>query len=158
MKIDSARFGTFEIEEDLVISFPQPIAGFPGSRRYVLLAQSADHNLAWLHSADEPDVAFPVVLPGMFFTDYIVDLDDPTQALLQAESADDILVLTLVSIQPGQAAQATANLLAPIVINQGRRIGVQALNRRPAGLAEPLFAAPPNDVPALGERADIVLV
>lgn len=157
MKIDSARFGTFEVTEDLVINFPQPIAGFPASRRYVLIAQSADHNLAWLHSADENDVAFPVVLPGMFFTDYIVDLDDQTQELLAAESADELLVLALVSVAPGQAAQATANLMAPIVINQGRRLGVQALNRRPASLTEPLFSAVTDDLPSLGERADVVL-
>ena len=58
MYIDSTRFGRFEVEDDLLLTFPDGLIGLPGTR-YVLVAQSATAPFYWLHSVDHAEVAVP---------------------------------------------------------------------------------------------------
>ena len=65
MQIDSTRFGTLEVRDDTVLTFPDGLIGLPG-QRYALVAQSERTPFYWLHSVDHPDVAVPV--PSNSFT------------------------------------------------------------------------------------------
>jgi flagellar assembly factor FliW len=131
------------------IRFVRPIPGFPGSSRYVLVRlgdqagdqagaagaggaggsdDAADDEgiLFELRSLDEPGVRFLVGVPEVFFADYTVELDDTAAAELGIETADDALVLVVLTTSD-DGASTTANLLAPVVINARTRVAEQVI-------------------------------
>ena len=72
-KIDSTRFGEIEFDDERVITLPQGIIGFGDKKRFVLVQpDEKDAVFFWLHSADDPDLAFVVTDPRYFIPDYRV--------------------------------------------------------------------------------------
>ena len=127
---------------DIVVPFP----GFPEHRRFAL-AQLDEAGLMYaLRSMDDPDLRFVVVPPGAFFEDYSPEIDDDSAAALEATSEDDLL--TLVIVTPGDTlSEATANLLAPVVINHRTRLAAQIVldDSSLAVRAPPFPEGPPRD-------------
>jgi flagellar assembly factor FliW len=109
-----------------VIEFVRPIPGFPEQFRYVLTRVSDDGMLYVLRSLDEPRVRFLVIAPLPFFPGYAPEIDDDTLDLLDVHDADRLLVLLVVSAGE-RVADATVNLLAPIVVDKESRRAVQVL-------------------------------
>jgi flagellar assembly factor FliW len=70
--------------------------------------------LSLLRSVDLPDIQFVVIPPAVFFPEYAPEVDDVTAERLGLNAAEDALILT---ISEGPA-DATANLLGPIIVNQ----------------------------------------
>ena len=60
MEVRTSRFGTVEIAEDRVITFPRGLLGFQQHRRYCLLmpGDNADACFFWLQCMDDPSLAF----------------------------------------------------------------------------------------------------
>jgi flagellar assembly factor FliW len=115
-------------ETDLapVLSFVAPMPGFPDHREF-LLVRIGDQDLLYsLTSIADPELRFLVIPPGGFFPDYMPEVDDETLELLGSREAEDLLVLLVVT-PGGSAREATANLLAPIIIDQPHRRAVQAV-------------------------------
>lgn len=124
MKIETIRFGTIEFDERSVITFPEGLIGFAGSKRYVLLGQGESQAVAWLQSLDAPDVALPVVSAHVFPTIY-PDVSLPEAAAMGGldARADDLAILAVLVAVPDQPP--TVNLLAPIIIDTANRSGAQ---------------------------------
>ncbi|WP_240770559.1 flagellar assembly protein FliW [Nocardioides sp. GY 10127] len=99
-----------------VITMVRPMPGFPGHRRFVLDALDDDGVLSALRSLED-DTRFLVVPPHGFFPDYAPLVDDATQEELGLESADDVLLLVVLTAGESLAA-TTANLLAPVLVNR----------------------------------------
>lgn len=96
--------------------------GFPGFPSLSELTISAvdDHALfAWLQSPGDDGVAFLAVNPFVYFPAYDVDLGDADQAALRMEPGDELIVYCLVTMDR-RHRRASANLVAPVVINVTR--------------------------------------
>jgi flagellar assembly factor FliW len=90
---------------------------------------------------DDPKLEFLVVPPHAFFPDYVFELDDDTAERLGIESVDDAIVLAIVTVGD-RPTGATANLLAPIVVNRHTREAAQVvLTADDQPLRAPLFGA-----------------
>ena len=113
------------IDEDLPgLEFVGPVAGFPELRRFVLAELDPASVLRALRSLEDPALRFLVVPPGPFFPEYAPEIEDAWAETLELSRAEDALVLVIVT--PGAtAADATANLLAPVVINVTTRRAAQ---------------------------------
>ncbi len=152
--IESTRFGPFDIADDAALTFPTGMVGFPCSRRYALVTERPGDPFFWLHSLDEPELAFPVTDPWAFHPGYELELGDEDLALLEVGERKDVAVFAVVSVG-SDPTQATINLLAPVAINLRRRLGAQVLNRIDSSARAPLFAGdvgaprPPAETPAL---------
>jgi flagellar assembly factor FliW len=108
------------------IQFATPMPGFPDHRRF-LLVQLEDGGLIYaLTSVDDPSLRFIVVPPPAFFPDYAPEIDDETLELLGVRDAERLLVLLVVTTGD-TADDATANLLAPIILDQKTRRAVQVV-------------------------------
>jgi flagellar assembly factor FliW len=106
------------------LEFLGPVAGFPDHRRYVLVELDESSLLRALQSLDDPALRFLVLPPGPFFPDYEPEIAGDWADQLELTSAEDALVLVVIT--PGEtAAEATANLLAPVVINVHTRRAAQ---------------------------------
>ncbi len=117
------------VEADLdvpAIAMVDPMPGFPGARRFALVELTPGGALSALRSLDDPELRFLVVPPVLFFPDYAPEIDDETAHRLQLATADDALLLLVVT--PGRTPEeATVNLLAPIVVNHRARLAAQVV-------------------------------
>lgn len=109
------------------LHFDGGVPGFPDARRFVLMRLGADDSpFSMLSSLDDPDLEFVVVPPGVFFPAYEPEIDDDVAERLGLRSADDALLLVIVTVAE-RAQDSTANLLGPIVVNLHTRAAVQAV-------------------------------
>jgi flagellar assembly factor FliW len=123
------------------LDFVHPIPGFPDHRRFVLVQLDDKGLLCALRSLDDPALRFLVVSPATFFPDYAPEIDAETQEMLGIADAEDALVLLVVT--PGaSAAEATANLLAPVIVaTRTRRAAQVVLTGRDLSVRAPLQAS-----------------
>ena len=114
------------------LQFASGLPGFPDARRFVLVRLGDEPSpFSVLRSLDDgPDIApaveFVVTHPSLFFPDYEPEIDDDIAARLELKSADDALLLVIVTVADPVAA-STANLLGPIVVNRHTRAAAQAV-------------------------------
>jgi flagellar assembly factor FliW len=121
------------------IEFAVPLPGFPGHRDFVLVRLDEAGLLYALQAVDDKDLRFLVVPPAPFFPDYAPEVDDETLELLGRPDADQLLLLLVVT---AAEARVTANLLAPIVLDQGNRRAIQVvLTGSGLSVREPFGAA-----------------
>jgi len=122
MKINTTRFGEIEIDDSGIIDFPLGLPGFQNLKRFFLLDYRDP--IRWLHSVDDPDIAFIVIEPFNIFSDYTFMLDDETREFLKAEDSKDVAVFVILVVAENIL---NANLKAPLIVNLKSLKGVQML-------------------------------
>ncbi len=137
--VAESRSAVRVVEEIPVIELVEAMPGFPDRTRFALVRLDEDGVLCSLRSVEDPDLRFLVVPPTVFFPDYAPEIDDATVDSLRIERAEDVLVLVVVN--PGeQASNATANLLAPVVVNTVSRQATQVVLGEDLPVRAPLVA------------------
>ncbi len=139
MVIHTSRLGAVSITSEDVINFPEGLLGFNELRRFVLLDDPTDEIFAWLQSCEDPNIAFPILEPELFATNYSVQLTKHDLETMGLSSLDGIRCFTIITI-PADPTQMTANLKAPIVIHIGTRKARQVvLQDNSLAIREPIF-------------------
>jgi flagellar assembly factor FliW len=126
MLIQSTRFGTFEVGDDAVLTFPDGVPGLPGEQ-YVLVARDENSPFYWLHSVEHANVALPVTNPWLFFPEYDVRVPDDDARRVELDAPEHAQILCVVRASE-QLEDFTVNLAGPIVLHRQRKIGRQILN------------------------------
>ena len=94
----------------------------------------------FLQSCQTPDLAFLMTSPDLFFKYYEVEIDDATEKKLGRQSPEDVAVYVLLTIPGGSIKDMTANLMAPVIINQNTLDAVQlVLEKSPYQTKHRLF-------------------
>lgn len=143
IQIQTSRFGQVQCQEDDVIFFPDGILGFADLRKFVLLDDPSDEIFAWLQSCEIPQIAFPVLEPELFTSNYQMNLTRHDLESLDMNASSGAKAYTSFSIitVPEDPTQMTANLKAPIVINIEKRMARQiVLQDNNLAIREPIFA------------------
>jgi len=109
MKINTIQFGEVEFEETSIIHFTGGILGFESLTRFLLI-KTEDQLFYWLNSIENPEIAFPMV--GV----RVLDEQFP-----ETSGNEAFAIVTLNS----DALKITANLKAPVYINQDEKSGFQ---------------------------------
>ncbi|MGY1833804.1 flagellar assembly protein FliW [Blastococcus sp. SYSU DS0510] len=99
-----------------VLSFAEPLPGFPRHRDYVLVAADAAGLLFWLQAVAPDGPRFLAVPAQEFFPGYAPVLPGAVQAELGLADPAQARVFCLVTVPDGDVARATANLRAPVVV------------------------------------------
>ena len=124
-----------------VLSFVDTVPGLPGMSRCVLVELDDSGALFRLRSVIDPDLQLVVAAPSVFFADYSPEIDDVTAESISLTDVQDARLLVVVTVG-ATLADSTANLLAPLVVNQRTRQCVQVLQQSGAhSLHEPLIPA-----------------
>lgn len=140
---ESVRFGTVEVDEQDVLEFPLGLIGL-GGMGYALIDRNPGTGFLWLHAVDDPALALPVVDPLQFFSDFVLQIAAEDKELIGVEDLAAARVLVTVRATP-DPLDITANLRAPLVIEEGR--GYQVINtNEQAPLQAPLFTLPAQQV------------
>jgi flagellar assembly factor FliW len=131
--IATKYFGVLAYREEAVFEFPRGLPAFEEEHRFVLIEIPENATLVFLQSLRQPELcflAFPVLVADREYRLAVsredleaLDLDRGRQPTLGSE----VVVLALVSLQDGFSA--TANLMAPIVLNLKTLRGLQAIRQ-----------------------------
>lgn len=122
MEVQTSRFGVIEIAEDRVITFTKGLLGFPSMQRYCLLQPGDDALFFWLQSLEDPDLAFVITDPTMFYPEYAVPIRSEQMQALSLDKLEDAQVFVIVN---KVEQQLTGNLQGPLVVNTLERTGEQ---------------------------------
>lgn len=117
MTIETKLFGSIDVDDNKLISFPQGIIGFPDLKDFLLVHDGeGESNVKWMQSVQEPAFAMPVVDPLMIIPDYNPDIEDELLKPLGDITPENMLVLVTITV-PKEIEKMTVNLKGPIVIN-----------------------------------------
>ena len=131
------------------VIFNKGIPGFDHIKEYFLEPEEGDVFYR-LKAVENPQIGFLLINPFIFFPDYSFDLPQSIENLLGLAEVSDVCVFSIVNI-PEDISLATANLLAPIIINQKNLSGVQlVLNDQQYRTKHSIF----NNQPVEGVTAD----
>ena len=122
MKLSTTRFGEIEIQEESIINFPFGIPGFPDLKRFVIIDYKDP--IKWLHSVEDPDIAFIITVPFVLFPEYSFTIKDDVEEFLGIKEASDVLIFAILAVSDNNLM---ANLKAPVVINISNKKAVQIL-------------------------------
>lgn len=131
--VETKYFGTLSYAEESVFDFPQGLPAFEDEKGFVLIEARESAPLVFLQSLTLPSLcflAFPIPVVDRNYQPKIAPEDLEALGLdarRQPTLGSEVLVLTLVSLHDGFLA--TANLMAPIVLNVKTRRGLQAIRR-----------------------------
>ncbi|MCB0391127.1 MAG: flagellar assembly protein FliW [Bdellovibrionales bacterium] len=140
MRIQTSRFGAVELTDEDILTFPEGLLGFTELRKFVLLDDPNDEIFAWMQSCENPGIAFPILEPELFATNYLVELSRLDYEVISFQPDHSLRYFTIVTI-PEDPTQMTANLKAPIVIDVNTRKARQCvLQDNNLAIREPIFA------------------
>jgi flagellar assembly factor FliW len=128
MDIQSTRFGTMSVDDDRIITFPHGLLGFPEHKQFALIQTGEENYFFWLQSVDEPNLAFVVADPTIFFKGYEVPLREETRQDIQlgeGEMAEAGVQMFVICNKVGE--WLTGNLLGPLVVNAQNRLAQQVV-------------------------------
>lgn len=128
MNITSTRFGDIDVPDDSILRFEKGLLGLEESTTALVLLEQDDSPYYWLQSADDPDVAFVVTDPWLFWPDYDVLIPDDVENELDLTGPEEVEIMVLVSVRSVESSQqpeVTANLLGPLVVNSRTKHGRQ---------------------------------
>lgn len=135
--IESQLLGQLSVGNDQRVTFPAGLYGFPEARDFVLLPTPRS-GLFWLQSVQHSPLTFLLVDPFLVFAKFHVDLTDSEIAKLGSQSADDLLVLSIVTLPRETDGSWTANLHAPLLFNVRDRLAFQSIRSDDTfGVCEP---------------------
>ena len=124
MEIDTTRFGRLTVDDERIITFPRGLLGFPNHTRFALIQTGEENYFFWLQAVEDPNLAFVVTDPSIFFKDYDVPVREETQQELQLT---DIGFAQCFVICNKVDEWLTGNLLGPIVVNAANRLAQQVV-------------------------------
>jgi flagellar assembly factor FliW len=123
--VENAEMAAADLEIP-VLEFVSPMPGFPDHRQFVLVRVHEEGVLYGLTSVSDPDLRFLVVPPAPFFPDYEPEIDDESLSALRATDSDASKLAILLVVTAGDTAgSSTANLMAPIIVNESNRTACQ---------------------------------
>jgi len=124
--LETRQFGTLEYAHESVLEFPCGMPAFEDHTRFLLVEKDSIAPFLFLQSLNDGLVSF-LVLP-------VKQIDPEFQSVLEPEELEllgvgsepePLITLAVVTLMPGGVP--TANLVAPILIHMGNRIGLQSI-------------------------------
>ncbi|MCC6738584.1 MAG: flagellar assembly protein FliW [Planctomycetia bacterium] len=142
MTLTTRRFGTLQVADADIYSFPLGLPGLAGATRFVLLPDPGGAPFQWLQSADRPELALVACDPMLFAPDYRVEVKPEDLAPIGLADVAKGFVLAILTV-PSDPKLTTANLLGPLVFNPDTMQARQLVLPKPVAFARvPVFGAP----------------
>ena len=117
MKIETTRFGELNVDKKDIINFTESLLGFENLKRFFIVDPGDQTLILWLQSLDNIEIAFPIMEPQIFKPDYSAKLSPLELQSLNLESSSQASFYTVITIPKEDVTNMSANLKAPIVIN-----------------------------------------
>lgn len=126
MIIKTSRFGNLEVAENEIINFNEGFLGFENLQKYFIVDPGDNTLILWLQAVDDEKIAFPIIEPKIFSPEYVVKLTNYELTALNLENVNTAKIYTILTI-PQNVTEMSANMKAPIVINNNKKIAKQII-------------------------------
>lgn len=124
MIINTKFFNEIEIDNNDIIEFKNGIPGFEKDKEFVILDVDGKVSLKCFQSLQNVNTCLLVTTPWEYFKDYEIDLSEDEICELEVNSPDEVIVYNIITVRD---KNVTANLLAPIIVNTKKNIGMQII-------------------------------
>jgi len=112
------RFGEVNYKNSKRIKIPKGIFGFSKFKDYIIVEKKEDLPFLWLQSILDPDLAFLIVDPLIFFPDYLIIPEKSDLEELRVSDAKELKLYVIVTVPSNDFAHCYANLIAPLVLRK----------------------------------------
>jgi len=126
VNLSTNNFGNLSIEKENIITFEQGLLGFEELKQFAIIDVEECLPFEWLVSVEDPIVAFPILNPTLFFSDYKPSLPKDDLALLDIKKEKDVETFCIVTLGK-KPEDVTLNLKGPILINMKNKMGKQVV-------------------------------
>jgi flagellar assembly factor FliW len=106
------------------INMAVPMPGFPAHREFALVRLHEEGLLYAFTSITDPELRFLVAPPEPFFPEYAPEIEEDVFAALNTKDPNRVLLMVVIS---AGVNETTANLLAPIVVDQDSKRAMQVI-------------------------------
>ena len=127
MKLNTKQFGEVSIDDKKIINMPDGVPGFRQQKQYVVLEKKETSPFFLFQSVDDPNLAFVVMDPLRFYPEYTLSVKDFDTTIKWDFGNEELSCFVIVTIPHGKPEEMTANFMAPIVINNKRKEGMQLI-------------------------------
>lgn len=124
VSLSTEKFGNLHIKKENIIAFEDGMLGFEDLKQFVIVDVEECLPFEWLVSVKDPSIAFPILNPMPFFTDYNPMKSIGDLASLINGSTNDIEIFCTVTLG-NSPSDVTINLKGPIFINMKAKKGKQ---------------------------------
>lgn len=124
VKVNTTRFGELQVNKEDVINFQEGLLGFENLKKFFVVDPGDSTLILWLQSIDDEKIAFPIIEPKIFKPDYVAKLLPADMNSVELESLTQAKIYSILTI-PTDITTMSANLKAPIVINNDKKIAKQ---------------------------------
>lgn len=127
--IHTKPFGTIQVDSKQILKFPQGLLGFEEFNEYALIEENAESPFKWLQSTKESGLAFILIQPELFLSNYKPVISDEELSEIGLNNWKEGIVFLIVTIPHDDPKGMTANLQGPIIINAKLGEGKQFISR-----------------------------
>ena len=124
VNLSTNNFGNLSIEKENIITFEQGLLGFEELKQFAIIDVEECLPFEWLVSVEDPIVAFPILNPTLFFSDYKPSLSKDDLVSLNIKKEKDVEMFCIVTLGK-KPEDVTLNLKGPILINMKNKMGKQ---------------------------------
>lgn len=124
MKVNTTRFGELQVNKEDIINFSEGLLGFEKLTQFFIVDPGDSTLILWLQSIENPETAFPIIEPKIFKPDYIAKLLPADMNSVELENISEAKIYSILTI-PTEITKMSANLKAPVVINNNKKIARQ---------------------------------
>jgi flagellar assembly factor FliW len=127
--LQTAQLGAIEYPDEHVLQFAMGLPAFEDETKFLAVERPGLEPIVFLQSLQRPDLAFPMVPVKALDPAFELTLTADEVAWLGGDThsenfSNDLIALAILTIS---AEGMTANLRAPVVLNQRTRLGIQAI-------------------------------
>jgi flagellar assembly factor FliW len=116
--LNTRQFGRVTIDEKNIITLPQGMPGFSDMKKFIILDHEDIRPFHSFQSIDEESLAFIIMDPYLFKTDYAVDIDPYLKEMdWEGTGNDDLFLYVIINASDPDPRRMTANLMGPLLIN-----------------------------------------
>ena len=113
VNLSTNNFGNLSIEKENIITFEQGLLGFEELKQFAIIDVEECLPFEWLVSVEDPIVAFPILNPTLFFSDYKPSLSKDDLVSLNIKKEKDVEMFCIVTLDK-KPENVTLNLKGPI--------------------------------------------
>ena len=124
MKVNTTRFGELQVNQEDIVSFSEGLLGFENLKEFFVVDPGDSTLILWLQSIEDAKIAFPIIEPKIFKPDYVAKLLPADMNSVKIESVHEAKIYSILTI-PTDITKMSANLKAPIVINNEKKVARQ---------------------------------
>lgn len=124
--LESFHYGKIVYDKSEIIKFDKGLLGFEDLNNFIVRVIEENKSFKLLHSLENNQIAFVVINPFEFKSNYEIDIEEEILARLNIKNESDVMILNTVTLS-NDPSKITTNLRAPIVINVLNKMAEQVI-------------------------------